>query len=76
MIQSATEDDSCLNSIAFSPVDPMVVASGGSSGTELFDIRQNTFRQFIKIGFVLIKRAEFEHFLFSNAQTRAHVLEY
>ena len=33
-----------LRSVAFSPVDPMVIASGDSSGTKLFDIRQNSFR--------------------------------
>ena len=31
-------------SVAFSPADPMLVASGGSDGTKLFDIRQNSFR--------------------------------
>ena len=33
-----------LRSVAFSPVDPMIVASGDSSCTKLFDIRQNSFR--------------------------------
>ena len=34
-----------LRSVAFSPVDPTIVASAGhQSGTKLYDIRQNTFR--------------------------------
>ena len=27
-----------------SPVDPMMLASGGETGTKLFDIRQNSFQ--------------------------------
>ena len=33
-----------LRSVAFSPVDPMLVASGGGGGSKLFDIRHNSFR--------------------------------
>ena len=32
-----------LRSVAFLPVDPMVLASASQHGTKLFDIRQNTF---------------------------------
>ena len=31
-------------SVAFSPANPTIVASGGRDGTKLFDIRQNSFR--------------------------------
>ena len=52
VIQAAKE--SSRYSVAFSPVDPMVVASAGDSGTKLFDIRQNAFGQF-NIKFQLLK---------------------
>ena len=38
------KEGSWLKSVAFSPIDAMMIASGGFTGTKLYDIRQNTFR--------------------------------
>ena len=39
-----TKDQPLFLSVIFSPVDATLIASGGKSGTNLFDLRQNIFR--------------------------------
>ena len=57
-------------SVAFSPADPMLVASGGSDGTKLFDIRQNSFRYMeIDLFRELICAVINSLFLFKNADS-------
>ena len=66
--------EGCLATVAFSPVDPMVVATAGQCGTKLYDIRQtHSGILFIHNKFSRVFLINFTIFISSCAHTCSNI---